>query len=196
MPPLPPDFAVRVERLIRDNRHEEATTLLTGTLRLSPEQANMLVKDISDRLDAGSPGFRVVVQPHEPVETRAVGRLEDLPPEIREQALRALARDGSDVVVKETVRTIRPDGTIHEVERTTSVGGPLAGVDPEIEAALRRGDKITAIKIHRQQTGLGLAESKAAIDAMSAALRVTRKTGCATSAAAMLALGGIVAMLV
>jgi ribosomal protein L7/L12 len=35
---------------------------------------------------------------------------------------------------------------------------------PEIQDALRRGDKIEAIKRYRELTGLGLAEAKRAID--------------------------------
>ena len=35
---------------------------------------------------------------------------------------------------------------------------------PEIQAALRRGNKIEAIKIYRDLTGVGLAEAKQAID--------------------------------
>jgi ribosomal protein L7/L12 len=35
---------------------------------------------------------------------------------------------------------------------------------PQIQEALRRGNKIEAIKIYRQLTGVGLAEAKDAID--------------------------------
>ena len=35
---------------------------------------------------------------------------------------------------------------------------------PEIQDALRRGNKIEAIKIYRELTGVGLAEAKEAID--------------------------------
>jgi ribosomal protein L7/L12 len=35
---------------------------------------------------------------------------------------------------------------------------------PEIQDALRRGNKIEAIKIYRELTGVGLAEAKQAID--------------------------------
>lgn len=35
---------------------------------------------------------------------------------------------------------------------------------PEIQAALRRGNKIEAIRIYRELTGVGLAEAKRAID--------------------------------
>ncbi len=39
---------------------------------------------------------------------------------------------------------------------------------PEIQAALRRGNKIEAIKIYRELTGAGLAEAKRAIDEIEA----------------------------
>ena len=35
---------------------------------------------------------------------------------------------------------------------------------PQIQAALREGNKIAAIKIYREMTGVGLAEAKQAID--------------------------------
>lgn len=40
-----------------------------------------------------------------------------------------------------------------------------------LEQALFRGNKIEAIKIHRECTGLGLKESKDAIDSLEAELR-------------------------
>ncbi len=41
---------------------------------------------------------------------------------------------------------------------------------PQIQEALRRGDKIEAIKIYRQLTNAGLAEAKQAIDRMASGL--------------------------
>jgi ribosomal protein L7/L12 len=38
------------------------------------------------------------------------------------------------------------------------------GLTPQIQDALRRGNKIEAIKIYRELTGVGLAEAKQAID--------------------------------
>jgi ribosomal protein L7/L12 len=37
-------------------------------------------------------------------------------------------------------------------------------LSPQIQEALRRGNKIEAIKIYRELTGVGLAEAKQAID--------------------------------
>ena len=37
-------------------------------------------------------------------------------------------------------------------------------ISPQIQEALRRGNKIEAIKIYRELTGVGLAEAKQAID--------------------------------
>ena len=37
-------------------------------------------------------------------------------------------------------------------------------LSPKIQEALRRGNKIEAIKIYREMTGVGLAEAKQAID--------------------------------
>lgn len=41
---------------------------------------------------------------------------------------------------------------------------------PQIQEALRRGNKIEAIKIYRELTGLGLAEAKQAIDSLESRL--------------------------
>ena len=43
----------------------------------------------------------------------------------------------------------------------------------EIREALYRGERIQAIQRHREATGLGLAEAKAAVDRMEAELRRT-----------------------
>jgi ribosomal protein L7/L12 len=37
-------------------------------------------------------------------------------------------------------------------------------ISPQVQDALRRGNKIEAIKIYRELTGVGLAEAKQAID--------------------------------
>lgn len=37
-------------------------------------------------------------------------------------------------------------------------------LSPQIQEALRRGNKIEAIKLYRELTGVGLAEAKSAID--------------------------------
>jgi len=37
-------------------------------------------------------------------------------------------------------------------------------LSPQIQAALRSGNKIEAIKLYREMTGVGLAEAKAVID--------------------------------
>ena len=37
-------------------------------------------------------------------------------------------------------------------------------MSPQIQAALRSGNKIEAIKLYREMTGVGLAEAKAVID--------------------------------
>jgi ribosomal protein L7/L12 len=43
-------------------------------------------------------------------------------------------------------------------------------VSPQLQEALRRGNKIEAIKIYRELTGVGLAEAKHAIDELEARL--------------------------
>ena len=48
------------------------------------------------------------------------------------------------------------------LEYSDSASDPL--LSPQIQAALRSGNKIEAIKLYREMTGVGLAEAKQAID--------------------------------
>jgi len=48
------------------------------------------------------------------------------------------------------------------LEYSDSASDPL--LSPQIQAAIRGGNKIEAIKIYRELTGVGLAEAKQAID--------------------------------
>ena len=45
-----------------------------------------------------------------------------------------------------------------------------AALAPQVQEALRRGNKIEAIKIYRELTGVGLAEAKQAVDKIEAGL--------------------------
>jgi len=49
-----------------------------------------------------------------------------------------------------------------ELEYVETTLNPIAS--PQIQAALRSGNKIEAIKLYREMTGAGLAEAKAEID--------------------------------
>lgn len=60
-------------------------------------------------------------------------------------------------------------------EKTTTVYQPIAGreitaADPQIEALLRAGQKIDAIKLYRQNYGVGLKEAKDAVDVVESRL--------------------------
>ena len=54
---------------------------------------------------------------------------------------------------------------------------PFAAVAPEVAAAVRAGEKIRAIKLHRARTGAGLKEAKDTIDQLGAELRNDRAAG-------------------
>jgi uncharacterized protein (DUF2342 family) len=67
-----------------------------------------------------------------------------------------------------------------------------------LKQALFAGRKIEAIKLYREQTNVGLAEAKAAVEALEAELRQSMpgsfskpssKGGCGTTAVLVLALG-------
>jgi len=70
-----------------------------------------------------------------------------------------------------------------------------------IEAAIFAGNKIEAIKLYREATGVGLAEAKEAVEALETSLRqkspekftASRKKGCAGVVAVLgLALGAAI----
>lgn len=56
------------------------------------------------------------------------------------------------------------------IEYTDVNSDPL--FSPQIQDALRRGNKIEAIKIYRELTGVGLAEAKQAIDGIASRLEL------------------------
>jgi ribosomal protein L7/L12 len=43
----------------------------------------------------------------------------------------------------------------------------VQGVSPEVYQALAAGNKIEAIRIHREQTGMGLADAKRAVEGLA-----------------------------
>lgn len=54
-----------------------------------------------------------------------------------------------------------------------------AELDPELLPLLQAGKKIDAIKLYRERTGLGLAESKQAVEAIAARHGIATGGGCA-----------------
>jgi ribosomal protein L7/L12 len=52
-----------------------------------------------------------------------------------------------------------------------AVPGADPAMSPKIREALRRGNKIEAIKIYRELTGVGLAEAKEVIDKLERSIR-------------------------
>ncbi len=61
--------------------------------------------------------------------------------------------------------------------RHQDAGAPAGGADAndaEVEALLRAGHKIQAVRRHRELYGTGLKEAKDAVDAIEARLRLSR----------------------
>ena len=54
----------------------------------------------------------------------------------------------------------------------SSPGAGAAGADDEVIALLNSGNKIEAIKVYRERTGLGLKEAKDAVDAIEQRYRL------------------------
>jgi ribosomal protein L7/L12 len=65
-------------------------------------------------------------------------------------------------------RVIQVEENLKVLYRHLNLQYPETGLDPimtpQLQAAIHSGNKIEAIKIYRELTGLGLAEAKAAID--------------------------------
>ncbi len=65
-------------------------------------------------------------------------------------------------------RIVELEDNLKVLYRHLNLQYPENGVDPlmtpQLQAAIRSGNKIEAIKIYRELTGLGLAEAKAALD--------------------------------
>ena len=76
---------------------------------------------------------------------------------------------------------------------------PAPDVPEDVKKALFRGNKIEAIKLHREATGVGLKEAKDAVEEMDAALRGTspelfekaKSGGCMSLLVGALLVGGV-----
>ncbi|HEY8378471.1 MAG TPA: ribosomal protein L7/L12 [Nannocystis sp.] len=90
----------------------------------------------------------------------------------RGQTIEAIRRHrarhgGTLLAARAAIETIR-------WELTQSTGPALSALEAELEQLIRSGQKILAIKRYREATGLGLKESKDAVDARAAALAARR----------------------
>lgn len=93
--------------------------------------------------------------------------------------IRALVRDGKKIEAIKLLRerygldltqakaeidriSLDPDGvfTLEAMRAPSVTSGSSVQVSREVEELARRGNKIGAIKLHREQTGLGLKEAK------------------------------------
>lgn len=98
----------------------------------------------------------------------------------REQVV-ALCRNGRKIEAIKLYREVtgkglaQAKGDVEAWERGERLDAPLAPMpsqdDASVEALLRNGQKIEAIKLVRQRTGLGLAEAKDAVEDMERRLR-------------------------
>jgi hypothetical protein len=58
-----------------------------------------------------------------------------------------------------------------------------AGIEQQVLSLLRGGQKIAAIKLYRDKTGVGLAEAKGAVESLAAVHGIAApKNGCAGTA--------------
>ena len=115
----------------------------------------------------------------------------DLSPGQREQVERALAAGRKIEAIKlyreftglglaeakDAVDRMGPsaDGAARTLDRR---GDAARAIEPELRQLLRDGRKIEAVKRFRETTGLGLKESKDAIEALERGTPDSKKSGC------------------
>ncbi len=95
---------------------------------------------------------------------------QQIPPEVHAawdrgdkiDAIRAL-REATGLGLKEAKEAL--ESGAYSV-RVPGIPQPFAPPSAEVAAALKRGDKIEAIKLMREASGLGLKEAKAAVEAL------------------------------
>ena len=69
---------------------------------------------------------------------------------------------------------------------------PSPAAEQDVASLVRSGRKIEAIKLHREKTGAGLADAKAAVDALERDLGMpSKKSGCATALLGILLIGSV-----
>lgn len=128
----------------------------------------------------------------------------------RERVLALLAEDRKIEAIKvyreaTGASLAESKGAVEMLEREhPASSSPLAdATDPEllerIRDQLRQGQKIGAIKLYREATGLGLAEAKHAVEAIERAMPpsaegpVKTSSGCSSAASALILASGLVA---
>jgi large subunit ribosomal protein L7/L12 len=71
-----------------------------------------------------------------------------------------------------------------------------SGDDPEILNLLRAGQKIRAIKLYREKTGVGLAEAKNAVEALARAQGIPAgQSGCGSAVLSLLVIASVIVYL-
>lgn len=85
-------------------------------------------------------------------------------------------RDASEIGTPQPIRTDTQTVDTQTVDTQTLDTHITQTVDMQIEELLRNNRKIEAIKLYREQTGLGLAQSKKAIEEMDANIHPSKKT--------------------
>jgi ribosomal protein L7/L12 len=115
----------------------------------------------------------------------------ELTPEQREQVERAMAEDRKIEAIKlyreftgaglaEAKDAVeRMEGSGHDDAPPSETGAAaVQRIEPELRQLLREGRKIEAIKRFREATGLGLKESKDAVEALEREMPGAKKSGC------------------
>jgi large subunit ribosomal protein L7/L12 len=91
---------------------------------------------------------------------------------------------------------------VEQLQRTLASGDlppamPVSADDAALLDLLRQGQKIEAIKRYRERTGLGLKESKDAVEALAASAGLSASRGCLGAAAVLIAVaaGAVVSVI-
>jgi large subunit ribosomal protein L7/L12 len=116
----------------------------------------------------------------------------------------ALVRDGRKIEAIKLYRDMTGAGlkeakdAVEALERggSPSTTRETSGDDPEILNLLRAGQKIRAIKLYREKTGVGLAEAKNAVEALARAQGIPAgQSGCGSAVLSLLVVASVIVYL-
>jgi ribosomal protein L7/L12 len=104
-----------------------------------------------------------------------------------------LYRERTGVGLKEAVDAIEAMQRGEQPRRHTAVEA-IPAEFPDVVSLIEQGKKIAAIKLYREKTGAGLANSKAAVEALAVEQGITfPRSGCAGVVLACVVIGFVVA---
>jgi ribosomal protein L7/L12 len=149
---IAPELSAKLVKLLRAGRRLEAIELYRADSGVGPAEA----KDVVDAIQAGLSAKTT------PTGTVDVARIQQLLGERRRMYAIQLYREQTGVTLSQAVTAV---DAIAAGREPPAVDGRLSGDDlASVRSQIERGNKIAAIKLYRERTGLGLKEAKDAVE--------------------------------